>query len=111
MLAAMIARGSTDGVVSAADRERWNVDAATMLAGRSCGCGRCPSIELLDESGGEIMGPDRLLLSGWIDADSLKGAATLLLFIDGGRPSYLELAPLADNIYAEFPDPAVMTPY
>ncbi len=112
MLTAMIARGSTDRAVSASDRHRWSADAATVLAGRSCGCGRCPSIELVDESGAEIVGSDRIVLSGWIDTDNPNGAAMLLLFIDGGRPSYLELAPLTDDVvYAEFPDPVVMNPY
>ncbi len=100
----MIDRGACfdpDGRVEAADRTRWREQLATTRAGRSCGCGTCPSIELTDAAG---VSPGMTRSRVVLDAET--DDAMLLLFIDDDQLSYLELAPTDERAFAEFPDPA-----
>lgn len=105
VLTVMVERGTPfdpDGAeaVSDADRVRWRAQLPTTRAGRACGCGSCPSIELTDTAGASPeVTTSRVVLSAETDE------ALLLLFIDDDRLSYLELAPSADHAVAEFPDP------
>ena len=94
----MIERGvPDDGVVGDADRREWLELVPWIRAGDRCGCGTCPSIELVvDERPGTAGGPRIVLVAG-------VAGALLLLFVDGGRPSYLELAPVGDERITEFP--------
>lgn len=103
LLVALLERGvSEDGrrPVTAADRTRWLASVPQTLAGRSCGCGACPSIELTDATGRTpAAGVRRVVL------EAEAPGAVLLLFIDEDRPSYLELAPLEAGVtFSEFPD-------
>lgn len=70
---------------------------ATAHAGEACSCGTCPSIQLIDDAAPSADGELRTVLSADIPG------ATLLLFIDRGQLSYLELAPHADKPFAKFP--------
>lgn len=110
VLVAMIERGEpvdpADPVVDA-DRRTWLQRVPVTMAGARCTCGTCPSIELV--TGGSSAGDPprrggpsagdrpRRVLSAHVPG------ALLLLFVDGGVPSYLELAPIADTHFAEFP--------
>jgi hypothetical protein len=86
-----------DPPVSFEARQRWQAQLPGARAGSPCGCGSCPSIAIEDEHGRTPDGGRRVVLSaGHPDA-------TLLLFIDGDRLSYLELAPHGDDAFPEFP--------
>lgn len=75
---------------------------AAVQAGAACGCGTCPSIELL---AGSESGTERLVIG------SAAPGALLLLFVDGGRPSHLELAPVDDDVrFSEFPPMSELEP-
>lgn len=65
----------------------------TARAVGTCGCGTCPSIMLSHDTRGE-----RLVLQ------ASHRTGIVLLFVDGGHLSYLELAPLGDDEpVTEFP--------
>ncbi len=105
-LIALVGRGTpSDGAeITADDRKRWLAQVPSTHAGARCRCGTCPSIELTDEAGTTADSDDRVVLEA-----SAEGAM-LLLFVDDGRLSYLELAPLDDDVsFAEFPDPSTFT--
>ncbi|MGM1018287.1 MAG: hypothetical protein ACQEW8_12200 [Actinomycetota bacterium] len=93
-----------DAPVSAASRERWRSQTDDARVYGSCDCGTCPSIEL---GGSQRPAPEdgpRIVLSG-----SCPGGM-LMLFIDDDHLSYLELAPIEDDIsFAVFPDPTTLT--
>ncbi|GAB3469866.1 hypothetical protein AB1207_22255 [Kineococcus endophyticus] len=100
-LTALLERGSDndrDFPATAADRARWLAQVPQTLAGRSCGCGSCPSIELTDAEGYTPATGDRRVV---LNAEA--PGALLMLFIDEDRLSYMELAPLKDDSIATFP--------
>lgn len=102
VLEAMISlAGDVDGSpdLDTASRERWLARVPGMRAGRRCGCGQCPSIELEDASGRTpSRAGSRVVLSAG------AAAALVLLFVDDDQPSYLELAPTdPDGRFDEFP--------
>lgn len=103
VLVALIERGvclDEDVVVTEEDRARWLAQVAQTRAGRRCGCGSCPSFDLTDLAGATPdMDDSRVVL------EASTTGALLLLFVDDGRLSYLELAPLDDQSYGQFPDP------
>lgn len=78
-------------------RRRLRDQIATTRAGARCACGTCPSIELQDAEGATADGGSRIVLTAGAPG------ASLLLFVDGDRLSYLELAPHGDDVVAEFP--------
>lgn len=81
------------------DRGRWRAQLVRAHAGRACGCGSCPSIEI-------ETGPDTNVATATGHRIVLTAAhpdATLLLFVDDDRLSCLELAPHGDEAFAEFP--------
>ncbi|ANP73512.1 hypothetical protein [Cryobacterium arcticum] len=81
------------------DRGRWRAQLGEARAGGSCGCGSCPSIEI-------ETGPDTNVATATAHRIVLTTAhpdATLLLFVDDDRLSYLELAPHGDEAFVEFP--------
>jgi hypothetical protein len=106
----------------AAERRRlWEDRLGEVVVTSICDCGTCPSIgmrprlradrpnlhgthakdESRDDRGGNADWSDRVVLT----ADT--PGAMLLLFIDNDCPSYLELAPIHDDLsFAEFPEPA-----
>ena len=69
----------------------------------SCGCGACPSIVLGDERGEYAEFGPRIVLSGY------RGTEGIILFIDGGRPTYLEQYSSTDGRFDEFPHPDEIT--
>jgi len=92
--------GSDQGVFEV-DRARWRAQVGSTRAGRGCGCGSCPSIELTAADGASPeMTSSRVVLNAETDG------AMLLLFIDDDQLSYLELAPTGDGSFDEFPAPA-----
>ena len=101
MLVAMVERGTTfddDVVVTAADRARWRAQVPGTWAGRPCGCGTCPSVELTDADGVTPVGErTRVVLEGGTTG------ALVLLFVDDDRLSYLELAPTGGATFRRFP--------
>ena len=86
-----------DPPVSYEPRQRWLAQVATARAGDRCDCGTCPSITIEDEHGRTPENGRRVVLS------ASHPDASLLLFIDGDRLSYLELAPHGDEPFPEFP--------
>ena len=82
---------------SVTQRMDWVRFLDTALAGATCGCGRCPSIDLTDEQGRVPTGAASHVLRGGTD-DLL-----LLLHVVDGRPSYLECSPLRGEAVLEFP--------
>lgn len=64
-----------------------------------CGCGQCPSISLTaDQSPASCGDGGRTVVTAFLED------AVVILFVDGGVPTYLELAPLDDTtVYTEFP--------
>lgn len=101
MIVAMVERGATfddDVVVTPADRARWLAQVPGTWAGRPCGCGTCPSVELTDADGVTPAGErTRVVLEGGTTG------ALVLLFVDDDRLSYLELAPTDDTSFSRFP--------
>ena len=84
--------------ITTADRARWLSQVPHTLAGRSCECGICPSIELTDAEGHTPATVD-----GRVVLQAEAPGAVLHLFIDEDRLSYLELAPLAGDSITVFP--------
>lgn len=79
-------------------REQLLTQMPDIRAWNNCDCGTCPSISLGNDEAeyGDL--PERLVIEASTDG------AGLLLFIDGARPGYLELYPIADgSIFTEFP--------
>lgn len=98
-LIAMIAHAS-EGSASPEQRRRWTDQVPDTRVGGVCECGTCPSIELVDAEGREPdMDGERIVLT----AGLRDGTALMLLFIDDDRLSYLELAPVDETVFAEFP--------
>jgi hypothetical protein len=100
VLCFLLEHGATfadDPPVTFEQRARWRAKVADARAGAPCGCGTCPSIALEDAAGHV---PERgrrfVLCAGHPDA-------SLMLFIDSDRLSYLELAPHGDDVFARFP--------
>lgn len=92
-------KGSKSAVVDA-ERQLWLAALEHLRKGEQCGCGTCPSFKL--ELGAEpVPAPGRrrhILGAG-------TATARILLFIDDGIPSELEIAPGVDPI-DEVPDPS-----
>ncbi|MDN5725400.1 MAG: hypothetical protein L0G99_05630 [Propionibacteriales bacterium] len=90
-----------DAVHSAERRRAWLTQVPHTRAGARCGCGTCPTIELIDLNGDAPgMGIERIVLSAG------SPGALLLLFIDDDQLSSLELAPLEDGPAMDFPEVA-----
>ncbi len=87
--------------VEHADRTRWRKQLATTRAGRPCGCGQCPSMELTG-----VTGATPQMTSRRVVLEAAANDAMLLLFIDDDQLSYLELAPTGEQTFADFPHPA-----
>jgi len=103
-LLAILDRGTSsrdDHPLESSDRARWRAQVPFTRAGRRCGCGQCPSIELTDSQGlTPADGDGRVVLDAWTPG------ALLMLFVDQDQLSYLELAPMDhDDAMLEFPDP------
>jgi hypothetical protein len=102
VLSFMVEHGTPAGVrVDGADRARWHAQLAGTRAGRPCGCGTCPSVELTDADGVTPQADGRRVV-----LEAQTDEALLLLFVDDDRLSYLELAPLGERTFDAFPEPA-----
>ena len=100
LLVALIARGTEHGadrVIAASDRERWAGQLPGVMVHGMCGCGTCPSIDLVPE------GYDRPTTARQTVLEASTADAFLLVFIDDDRPAYLELAPFGEDPITEFP--------
>ncbi|MGC2938919.1 MULTISPECIES: hypothetical protein [unclassified Brevibacterium] len=97
--------------ITTEQRRLWESSLGEVLVTSECDCGTCPSIgmrphlhvddESRDDQGGDGDWSNRVVLAAG------TAGAMLLLFIDDGCPSYLELAPIDDDLsFGEFPDPA-----
>lgn len=106
VIVAMLTRAgrfSDEREVTAPERDAWLDQVAGLRVDGVCGCGACSSISLAADSTSEARGADRVVLSATL-SDAL-----VLLFIDAGVPSYLELAPNDDTtVYTEFPEASVL---
>lgn len=99
VLEVMIRRGTTSDVFSDSERDRLLEQLDDYRVWGSCGCSMCPSIDLGDECGEYVAEGSRTILNGF------RGDEGLLLFIDDGRPTYLEQYSHSDNRFGEFPHP------
>lgn len=100
IVAAMITHArDVDGSLDVLERTRLLADLLNTRVASRCECNTCPSIELVDSTGRAASGEGaRVVLSA--DAPGL----IVLLFIDDGRLSYLEGAPVSDGqAFIEFP--------
>lgn len=86
-----------EGSLTADRRDQLRESLVSARAGKPCPCGACPSIEIEDRAGATSQGGKRVVLSAAVPN------ASVLLFIDGGRLSYLELAPHDNEPVREFP--------
>lgn len=107
-LVAMITRAgelSGERTVTADERQAWLARVPDLRVDEMCECGSCPSISLVAEPPARVTeGADRVVLGAAL-SDGL-----VLLFIDDGVPSYVELAPHDDETaYAEFPGAAALS--
>lgn len=79
-------------------REQLLAQIPDLQAWNTCGCGTCPSISLGDHESEYEDLPGSVVIEAWTEG------AGLVLFIDGVRPTYLELYPIAEGrIFTEFP--------
>lgn len=101
VLTAMIERGEPvdpDPRLDGAVRRAWLARIPVTRAGARCRCGTCPSIAL-EAADAVRPTPDghRFVLTAHVPG------ALLLLAVVGGHPDHLELAPVDDTRFAEFP--------
>ena len=72
----------------------WRHELQEMLdrlsVGKLCDCGKCPSFQLLVDGSEVPPSQDPIILEAFI-SDGI-----VMLFIDDGQPSYLEIAPNLD---------------
>lgn len=85
-------------------RDDWRSSVPDLMVDELCGCGQCPSISLTtDRTAGSRDEQEQTVLSAFL-SDAL-----VILVLEDGVPSYLELAPLDDAIvYTEFPDASTL---
>ena len=69
----------------------WRQELHAMIdrlsVGEMCDGGKCPSFQLLVDGHDVAPSPDRIILEAFISE------GMVMLFIDDGKPSYLEIAP------------------
>ena len=82
-------------------REEWLALLSNTSVCRECGCGICPSVELVYQGQPVPTGRDRCVL----EATIASNGALVLLFIDDGLLSYLEVCPVEDE-YVPMPTAA-----
>ena len=74
--------------------QRWRQELYQMLdrlsEGESCDCGKCPSFQLLVDNKPVPAGRRQIILEAFISE------GIVMLFVDDGKPSYLEIAPNLD---------------
>ena len=88
--------------VAESSRERWLAKLDSTQVCGECGCGLCPSIELITGAAAgdrardtSVLGPRVVLGAGIRD-----GVAIVLLFIDDDQPSFLEISPMGEEAVA-----------
>lgn len=88
VIAAMISNAKLfdGGEVDAARRNGWLEGVDKLSQGEPCPCGMCPSVQLLFDGRPTPESSPRTVLS----AEGFN--SVVLLFIDGDKPSYLEVA-------------------
>lgn len=95
--------------ISNEQRQIWEGRLGEVVVTSHCDCGTCPSVgmsplsrigdEQRDDQGGDGDWSQRVVLTAGISG------AMLQLFIDDDYPSYLELAPIDDDLsFTEFPE-------
>ena len=81
--------------------QNWRQDLLQMLdritAGDACECGKCPSFQLLVDNKPVPAGKNQIILEAFISE------GLVMLFVDDGIPSYLEIAPNLD-VQLDLPD-------
>lgn len=74
--------------------QQWRRDRLALMdrlsAGEPCDCGNCPSVQLLVDGAPVAPGADPIILEAFVSE------GLVMLFIDDGYPSYLEIAPNPD---------------
>lgn len=65
--------------------------------GAACACGKCPSFQLLIDEQPVPAGHTQIILEAFISE------GIVMLFVDDGHPSYLEIAPNLD-VQLDLPD-------
>ncbi|QXT61617.1 hypothetical protein [Tessaracoccus palaemonis] len=89
---------------NAAARHAWRAQVAGLVVDSMCGCGVCPSVSLSSTAQPAVGSGDERVILGAGLSDAL-----VLLLIDDGTPSYLELAPRSDGTsYTVFPDATLL---
>lgn len=96
MLLAIIQHGEAEDEISSTIRRRWQNKVDGLQVVGKCDCGDCPSVSFTDD---EAEQEGRIILSASVPD------ALVLLFIADDQPEYLELAPVTDKSFDEFPAP------
>lgn len=77
------------------DWEQWREDLRSLMdritAGEPCDCGKCPSFQLLVDGKPVQAGAKQVILEAFVSE------GIVMLFVDDGKPSYLEIAPNLDE--------------
>ena len=84
-------------------RAQWASYLPRLAYGGRCECGQCPSFSLTLEGALVPESADRVMLS------ASSSQALVMLFIDDGVPSYLEVAPMSDDVVEELPSVEQLT--
>lgn len=94
-----------DEPISAEQRATWLAQVPQLRVGGVCGCGTCPSIDLVTAERPKAAQTREEVeaLESRTVLDAGTDGAMVLLFIDDDWPSYLELAPTGDEVFSEFP--------
>ncbi|MDO4790859.1 MAG: hypothetical protein Q3999_00010 [Buchananella hordeovulneris] len=95
VIEALILRAPVMADVPTSQREQWAATLDDLSVCGECGCGTCPSVELAYRGKPVTLAQseepeDRVIL------DAYTKDAVVMLFVDGGIPSYLEVAPYQD---------------
>lgn len=104
LISAMISSAQTTNPTveeTAATGQQWRSELREMLdrisVGDACDCGKCPSVQLLVDEQPVPAGKNQIILEAFL-SDGI-----VMLFVDDGKPSYLEVAPNLD-VELELPD-------
>lgn len=97
LLSAMIASAKAADPEHFQDQHEWyqwrqqlHATLDRITVGAACGCGKCPSVQLLLDGQEVPVGASQVILEAFIP-DGI-----VMLFVDDGIPSYLEIAPNLD---------------
>lgn len=104
LISAMITSAKATDPAQYDNQQTWQDWRETLLetidritVGEACDCGKCPSVQLLIDEQPVPTGKSQIILEAFISE------GIVMLFVDDGLPSYLEIAPNLD-VQLDLPD-------